>query len=373
MADYILYSAKATLLTPLHIGSGRDLLLSYDFAVHNGRTWRLNEDAILDAQNVDDPRVLERLMAIPPAQLLKKEDFREGSPFFRYTLRDVPRSLAEGAQLKELWKDPYDRPYLPGTSLKGAIRTALAWYAWKELGLRPERQMLGRNPRFAAQNYERKIFGDNPNHDLLRALHVGDSEPAGADRLIVINARVLHRSGQMASPIELEAVASETTFRLTVKLDTALFSEWAQRHGLKMRGADWLRALPAIVNRHTAQRIEEERRWFADVPGAERVRDFYSKLAPPSHGFLLQVGWGTGWDDKTFGSRLREDPHFLEGILRPRRENGYGIARGRRRPGDPFPKSRRVVFSIQRAPDGRVLERPVAPLGWVWVEWEEAR
>ncbi|MGQ9716760.1 MAG: type III-A CRISPR-associated RAMP protein Csm5, partial [Anaerolineae bacterium] len=228
MADYILYSAKVTLLTPLHIGSGRDLLLSYDFAVHNDRTWRLNEDAILDAQNVDDPRMLERLMRIPPAQLLKREDFREGSPFFRYTLRGAPRSTAEGAQLKELWKDPYDRPYLPGTSLKGALRTALAWRAWEALGLRPERQMLEPKPRFAARNYERRIFGDDPNHDLLRALHVGDSEPVGADRLIVINARVLHRSGQMASPIALEAVAPDTVFRLTVKLDTALFSEWAR-------------------------------------------------------------------------------------------------------------------------------------------------
>ncbi len=42
------------------------------------------------------------------------------------------------------------------------------------------------------------------------------------------------------------------------------------------------------------------------------------------------------------------------------------------RPAGPFPKSRRVVVQIQRAPDGRLLERPVAPLGWVWVEWEEA-
>lgn len=372
MADYILYQVQATLLTPLHIGSGRDLMLSYDFAVHGGRTWRLNEDAILDRQNVDDPQVLERLMRIPPAQLLKKDDFREGSPFFRYVLRGVPRSQAEGAQLRELWKDPYDRPYLPGTSLKGAIRTALAWHGWKALGLRPEKRMLRRESRFAAQDYEHRIFcpgsdRDFPNHDLLRALHVGDSEPAGADCIIVINARVLHKSGQMASPIELEAIAPETVFRLTVKLDTALFSEWARRHGLKMGGGDWLRALPAIVNRHTARRIEEERRWFANVPGAERVRDFYNKLAPPSDGFLLQVGWGTGWDDKTFGSHLREAPQFEE-ILRD-----YKMARGRRRPGDPFPKSRRVAVQVQRAPDGRTVDRPVSPLGWVWVKWKEVR
>ncbi|MCX7855690.1 MAG: type III-A CRISPR-associated RAMP protein Csm5 [Anaerolineae bacterium] len=373
MPDYILYRARATLLTPLHIGSGRDLLLSYDYAVHGGRTWRLNEEAILEAQNVDDPKVLERLMATPPAQLLRPSDFQEGSPFFRYIIRGVPRSPAEGAQLREQLKDPYDRPYLPGTSLKGALRTALAWHAWRELGLRPERTRLNPNPRFAAQGYERTLFGPDPNHDLLRALHVTDSAPVGADRLILINARVLHRGGQMASPIELEAVAPETVFSFTVKLDQALFSEWAQRHRLKMQGEEWLRALPAIVNRHTAQRLKEEQAWFNGVPGAERILEFYGGLGAPPQGFLLQVGWGTGWDDKTLGSRLRADPNFLEGILRSPREGGYGIARGRRRPGDPFPKSRRVVTQVQRAPDGRTLERPVAPLGWIWVEWEEQK
>jgi len=164
----------------------------------------------------------------------------------------------------------------------------------------------------------------------------------------------------MASPIELEAIAPETVFSFTVKLDLALFSEWARQHRLKMRGGDWLRALPAIVNRHTAQRLKEERAWFNGVPGAERVLEFYRGLGIPTQGFLLQVGWGTGWDDKTFGSRLRADPNFLEGILR-------------RQPGDPFPKSRRVAVQVQRAPDGRTLERPVAPLGWMWVEWEEVR
>jgi CRISPR-associated protein Csm5 len=372
MLDYVLYKAKATLITPLHIGSGRSLLLSYDYAVYSGRTWRLNEDAILEAQNVADPKVMALLMKSPPAQLLKPDDFREGSPFFRYVIRGVPRSKEEGAQLLEQWKDPYDRPYLPGSSLKGALRTALAWYAWEKLGLRPARTRLNPNPRFAALGYERTIFGPDPNHDLLRALHVGDSEPVEKDQLILINVRVINKTGTMGPPIELEAVAPETVFHLTVKLDLALFSEWARRHNFQLQGEKWLEDLPAIVNRHTAQRLAEERAWFHDVPGADRVLKFYEELNVPARGFLLQVGWGTGWDDKTFGSRLRADPQFLEGILQPVQAGGYGIARGRRRPGDPFPKSRRVIVQTHRAPDGRILqEYPVAPLGWMRIEWEQ--
>ncbi|HEY75205.1 MAG TPA: type III-A CRISPR-associated RAMP protein Csm5 [Thermoflexia bacterium] len=373
MAEYIRYRVKATLLTPLHIGTGRDLLHEYDFAVHKGRTWRLNEEALLEAQDVDDPTLAEQLARTPPARLLRPEDFQRESPFFRYTVRGVPRSVAEGAQVREQLKDVYDRPYLPGTSLKGALRTAIAWHAWEALGLRPRRTRLKPNPRFAAQDYERGIFGKNPNHDLLRALHVEDSQPVEEECLILLNARVLHRSGKMASPIALEAIASETVFHLSFKLDLALFSEWARERGLRLRGREWLEQLPSVVRIHTQQRIAEEIEWFQGVPGAEEVLDFYRQLQqaiPPGSRFLLQVGWGTGWDDKTFGSRLRADPQFMEGILRSRRAGGYGIARGRRRPGDPFPKSRRVAVRITPG-QGRAIEKPAAPLGWVLVEMEK--
>ncbi len=43
--------------------------------------------------------------------------------------------------------------------------------------------------------------------------------------------------------------------------------------------------------------------------------------------------------------------------------NRYRLARGRRRRGDPFPKSRRVVLDAK--------ETPVAPLGWVLLEMKE--
>jgi len=371
VAEYTLYDLEITLLTPLHIGSGRELLHRYDYAIHEGRTWRLDEGAILAMQETEDPAWTAQLARTPPADLLRPDDFRADAPYFRYVVRGVPRSAAEGIQVREQLKDPYDRPYLPGSSLKGALRTALAWYGWEVLGLRPDRNRLKPNPRFAAQNYERHIFGKSPNHDLLRALQVGDSEPVGADRLILVNARVLHRSGAMASPIELEALAPETVLRLQIKLDEALFSAWAQQRGLTLRGREWLEHLPQIVQRHTAQRLADEATWFAGVPGAAKVADFYRRLGQarlPAHRFLIQVGWGTGWDDKTFGSHLRADDRFMEGILAPRRRGGYGLARGRRRRGDPFPKSRRVLVRVVRGAGGRVHEEPAAPLGWLVVE-----
>ncbi len=375
MNDYALYDVKATLLTPLHIGSGQDLLNEYDYAIHGGRTWRLNEDTLLAAQDVEDPALAAQLARTPPAQLLDPEDYDEGSRLFRYVIRGTPRSKGRGAQVNEQLKDAYDRPYLPGTSLKGALRTALAWVAWEQRGLKPNRTKLKRYRSFAAQNYEHDLFGRNPNHDLLRALHVSDSAPVDQGNLILVNARVLHRSGKPASPIEMEALKPDTVFALTLKVDSALFSHWAGRD--RLRGGELLHHLAEVVQQHTAQRIETELGWFKGVKGAKAIFDFYRQLPRsglPSNTCLLQVGWGTGWDDKTLGSHLRADEDFMEGILRPSRQGGYGIARGKRRRGDPFPKSRRVLVQVRRRrSDGHIVERPVSPLGWILLEMKEIK
>lgn len=375
MPDYTLYDVRVTVLSPLHIGSGRDLLNEYDYAIYQGQTWRINEDALLDAQNVDDPALANRLAQTPPAQLLRKpDDFRPDSRFFRYVIKGTPRATGTGAQVREQLKDVYDRPYLPGTTLKGALRTALGWLAWEKRGLHPDRAKLGRDRRFAAQQYERELFGRDPNHDLLRALHVGDSTPVGADRLMIVNARVLNRDGKPASPIELEALRPDTAFELTLKIDTALFSSWAQEHGLKLPGGALLRELAAVVQAHTAQRLAREAGWFAHIPGASKIAAYARQLQEihlPPNAFFIQVGWGTGWEGKTFGSRLQADRNFMEAIVRHPKEGGYGLARGRRKPGDPFPKSRRVLVQVQRSPDGRTVETPHSPLGWVLVEMGE--
>jgi CRISPR-associated protein Csm5 len=374
VAEYRLYDVSVTLVTPLHIGTGRDLLHEYDYAIHKGHTWRINEDTLLQAQDLDDPGLLDQLARTPPAQLLKPEDFRRDAPFFRYIIRGTPRSKAKGVQVREQLKDTFDHPYLPGSSLKGALRTAIAWYAWRELGMRPERSRLGRSRRFAAQGYEKEIFGRTPQENLLRALHVGDSKAVGLDQLMLVNARVFHRSGQAASPIELEAVRPDALFRLTLKLDEALFTDWARDRGLHLRGADWLRQLPTTVQAHTKERLSQEVKWFTGVKEAQKVVAFYRQLQGarlPGEVFLLQLGWGTGWEDKTFGSHLQADRNFMEGILQSPRDGGYGLARGRRQAGDPFPKSRRVAMQVQRSRDGRIYEVPASPLGWALVEMQE--
>ena len=369
MADYTVYDLTVSVLTPLHIGTGRELLNEYDYAIHNGRTWRLNESALLDAQNVADTEMAATLARTPPAGLLQDQDFRPDSGLFRYVLRGTPRSGAEGAQLREQIKDVFDRLYLPGSSLKGALRTALAWNVWRQRKMSPEIKEIGRRRQWAGQGYEQEIFGRDPNRDFLRALHVSDSAPMDAGHLLLLNARVMNRRGDLAAPIEMEAIAPDTQFHLTLKVDDALFSEWAVHNRLRLNGKDLLADLPRAVQNHSLTLARQEFTWFENINSARQLAGFYQQVVSsrlPARRFLISLGWGTGWASKTFGPHLQADPDFMERIVRD-----FRLARGRRQPGDPFPKSRRVVVQIGRDRQGSPVVRPVAPLGWCLAEMKE--
>lgn len=369
--DYLVYDVTVSTLTPLHIGNGVELLNEYDYAIHNKRTWRINEDALLEAQDVEDPKIAEQLGRTPPAQLLRPDDFRPDSGFFRYVLQGTPRSTGEGAQLREQLKNAFDQPYLPGSSLKGALRTAIAWYAWGAANMKPDMGRLGRSRKWAGQDYERGLLGKNPNHDLLRALQVSDSQPLDPEQLIILNARVLTRGGNLAAPIEMEAIRPDTEIKMTLKLDLALFSEWARRGGLNLRGREWLAQLPQVVQTHSQDHAKRELAWFKEIRGATAIAQFYGQLASArlsSSRFLVALGWGTGWEDKTFGSRLQANDRFMERII-----SDYRLARGKRRSGDPFPKSRRVTVGVRRDQQGRAVETPAIPLGWCLVEMKERK
>jgi len=368
MPDYTIFEVQVSTLTPLHIGNGVELLNQYDYAIHTGYTWRIHHDRLLEAQRIEDLRQLAIIAEQPPQELLTDDDYRPGSPFFRYVLKGTPRATGEGAVLREQIKDVYDRPYLPGSSLKGALRTALAASLWKQNGLRLEVNRLGRNPKFAAQELERSLLGKNPNHDLLRALHVSDSRPLEADSLMVVNARVINRGGALGSPIEMEAIRPDVTFHLTIKVDTALFSEWAKAKGLRFAAESALRALPQIVNKRALEQVRREQAWFGRIPNAGRVTSFYDSLLKGQlqpNQMLLCLGWGTGWESKTFGTQMFGDPRTREALLRQ-----FRMTRGKRKNGDPFPLSRRVAVSFQRGTNGKVQESPALPLGWVLVQFQ---
>ena len=359
------FDTTLTTLSPVHIGDGNELKQDFDFVIHSGQTLRINEDALLLAK--EDKLRPRRDGSYPaPGHLLDAADYHNDA-LFRYALRGQPRSKKTNAMIKTFIKDVVDRPYIPGSSLKGALRTALAWTGWEELNPKLDRQAIGRKKSRAGQPLEKKIFGADPNHDLLKSLKVSDlfGPEKPEECLLLVNAQVL-TARSAGSPIELEALAGNKDFQGTLTIDESFFSPMAERELRFNNRRHWLDELMARVQAHSQARIEQLATWFERASGADAIARFYRQLADAEmkpNQALLQLGWGGGWDGKTFWTHLQKDPQLFEKIVDEFRLHRAGRNAPPRRVGDPFPRSKRAAMVVKDN-----VARPAAPFGWVVME-----
>jgi CRISPR-associated protein Csm5 len=427
-----------TTRSPLHIGTGRALVHGYDFVFDSatGTLYVLNDEAVLrlvdtvlvrrnqklredvaafDAlparqqtdqkaqqlrnQAIDLRNQREQLLRGMPlddiitARLLSFKTHLqpridvEGMPLVRYTLQGA---LSRSSEVNEQIKDVFDRPYLPGSSLKGAIRTALAWQHFSErrlpvnlraLSVRSGRRQ-GQLPinKEADENYETALFvhpsgeglGSAANRDLWRAFHVSDSTPADAARLLLAPTTIFGGRTPQPRPgmsqqgfdvLNVEAIAPETTMHATVQISDDLFNPLATARNLRFGAQqDWLEGFTAACRARGEARIAAEQAFFRAREQSTLER-FYAGLMDearslPANSFMLQLGWGAGWGSKTYDDRLQADPQGFAEIVshytldKPRKPSAFRV-------GDRFPKTRKLVLN-----NGQ----PWQPLGWVRVD-----
>lgn len=371
---------EVTVLSPVHIGSGQKLS-AYDLAVIEGRLWRFDVD-----------KVSERLIA--DRKLLNRY-LNEGAQVLAAWPEDVRRSCAryhlpwKGAlpkDAREHISDPLGRFYLPGTSIKGAIRTAIVWaYHYgipKEakkrqidlIGVLPQKGRPRARKNEAGVQIEHIILGSTPNRDILRALHVTDSGSLSPSDVRMFPVRVAVQEPNLrltwfvrpgvhvsqpadATLIWVEAIPRGAKTRVTITLDRFLLEgqtladnpvayDPAKQLGFDRKKrflANWEQRCNVM-----AQSIAREELAWAKTYHFDAFVKFYTwllgdmKKHPQS--VYLTVGWGVGWRGKTAVEPLGESA-----VQKAR--DMYQLGRG-----DIFPKTRRVIF--QRG-------RPYAPLGWI--------
>ncbi len=362
------WTVEIETLSPLHVGTGTELMLGYDLVPHQGHTYRVNEDALLNetlarAEGESADAVNRVLTGRPAAELLNSTDF-DNPMLFRYVLAGEP--VKREGKIPEQIKDVYDRLYLPGSSLKGALRTVLAWGIYASQKRKPDLGRLKRSRSWAAQPLEQNLFGRDPNRDWLRALHVEDSQPLEPDGHLALHTVRVYPTESRDSPglnMDVEAVEQGTVFRTAITVDEYGFQEQAARQlGWQGKRA-WLSQLVALGKEYARERLITEAEFFKAHGGPQATLGFYAALVKrvvedelAEDEFMLQVGWGTGWESKTLGSGLlRQDNLAFERMLRD-----YRMTKERnRQPGDSFPKSRTLVLRGGK---------PALPLGWVRVK-----
>jgi CRISPR-associated protein Csm5 len=348
-------------VTPLHIGSGIELLRNYDFVTENREFIVLDFERVYEQLFDNTPEdQWRRVASLPLAQAL---NIRGARDLAKYRLPIANGASDEGFEgVRAHIRDGFGRAYLPASSLKGAIRTAFAVAFAAEVGQEwvdgKLREVTGRRPRreFAAQALDQDVFGARPNNDALRAIRPSDLYAATDDEsaaLELVETRVVKRNGDSTATIMVEAMPTGTTLRGTMTVDRELAYLDQRTHD------DWAGLLPfpalgaiAFLRKQSEALIAREKTRFAgSAVGAEYVALERRQQNLPETEALVWVGWGSGWTAKTYGEALTASPEF------PQVAGTFRLGSAGRDP-MAFPTTRRLVFSGERA---------TKPMGWAVV------
>jgi CRISPR type III-A-associated RAMP protein Csm5 len=172
------YKLEVCTLTPIHIGSGIFLQYNTDYY-----TFKDSSDNHLIGI-VDDKKVIEVIgdehlndwvNCIENGRDIK-EFIRQFAPkispesYAKRVISDFyAGKLNRNITLKECMHDGMGYPYIPGSSIKGAIRTCVF------ASIMASKDISKINSFEDLKGLERKYLGEDPNSDVFRFLQVGDA------------------------------------------------------------------------------------------------------------------------------------------------------------------------------------------------------
>lgn len=341
------FQVELTTLTPLHIGTGDRLREGYDFIALSKHLWVANQGALMrallieaeaekggaeEAARVAGAIAGMTLYELKEAGRLRKEHFAPERGLFHYHLPGKTSTTQKQGELHEQIKDVYGRPYLPGSSIKGALRSVLMRKLAREDTRKPEINYKptkhGFDSRFAAQIMEKRHFmptrearAQFPNYDLWRAFQVFDTTAVPAQGSLMLgNVQVFpvpeqdRRGGDLS--FDMEMLTPETRFEATWQVDNWLFtSPEAEKLGFSANHlARFTTQLCQIVNADTTARLAEEEAFLKSLLGKYEVKTALQILgvlkqyqaALAENELMIQVGKSTGWLSKTLGHVLLE-------------------------------------------------------------------
>ncbi|OQW87216.1 MAG: type III-A CRISPR-associated RAMP protein Csm5 [Thiotrichaceae bacterium IS1] len=365
------------ILTPVHVGTGNDLVHESDYILETGQLRVIDKNTLFNILVESEREDLKDLSAkmTQLSDLVRYAGKRDGyilKPTDGKTFRDTDGNLKK-VQIREHIKDGFFQPYLPGSSIKGAIRTALLAKMIKERGLenlkKEKPPLLPTNRLSSAERaseklsqhlFARKAFEEKekekqspPQFDFLRALHVGDAnfDKPLPEILKLVEVHHFNPIGKKQLTTYTEALIQETCGSFTLQWDKFLF-EHEEANSMfeseKLSDIADFDKLREILNAHALQRLEEEITFFQShraTSAIESCRDLLRRVKQEANAAYLQLGWGGGWCNKTGNWMDRE----TKAEMRKLYPKNFGS-------GENFPKTRRLIVK-----NGQ----PYFPLGWI--------
>lgn len=347
------------ILTPTQAGSGEDLFKELDFIDRSGEAFVVDQAQSFNA-------IASGNLALD-TKLLSGTDLSDlvnaAGQDFGYRLPWLSARQRIPDKFREQVKDAFNRPYLPGSALKGAIRTALI-SEWLR-AMQPEHfaHLLPKkktSKNWAASELMQALTGKDAKQDIFRPLKTKDALFISSDLCLAdirwLNERRWRSMSQrksfddwnVADGICAEILKPGALTAVTLQWDGFLLSDscWQQKGTVANILPKDFTGLREQLNKHAKYRLGREIEFYQNQgkqqPKAECQR-ILSQLENDQDAAYLQLSWGSGWRGMTGDWALEDQVNSFREL--------FGLGR----PGKPFPKTRRLAVSGE----------PKLPLGWI--------
>lgn len=332
---------KITTLTPLHVGSGEKPMRDVDFLwfEQEGKVAMLDPEKVLGIIGMEQVDQWVACVSNQEGLVDLLSQRKRNLCAEDVALRVLPvqhRGLGKKSDIHEQIHDGMGRPLLPGSSLKGAIRTALfAHYINQNEGddAKSQRNLVDRRNAFSDSILSKKYFGDDPNHDVLRLLRIGDATftETNCSKVESMNLKgddwiVDSRFTQFTEVIpERAATTFALQFDSTTEKNARVKNYFTNDTSLLQQPK-----LFEIINRHTRDLAKREAKAWREQTNVPECIDTYlermdeivgATLACSPNECILRLGWGTGFRNMTgdWHINMTDDDYFeLIRKLRPR-------------------------------------------------------
>jgi CRISPR-associated protein Csm5 len=354
------YKLNIETLTPVCIGSGTTLSPYSDFLLNKSehKIYYINHELVKGALTKKPELIDEYVDGVSIGMDNTRSNFRV-EDFYRNKLQlDIKKTAlrtvnATSSGIKQLYtiiKNAGIHPYIPGSSIKGAIKTALL-YDWlmQDDGQKWLKMFLTNfrdNEKRRAHEKELDMQFDRFQPE------VSDSSLFGENILMVIDTKRLHlRTGVLTIPQTWETIIahSKSSFSINCKVKE------------NMENLDW-NYIQKAVNHYTRDANDREWGMLEDlgdkipIEKYDRLYDFYEiinkKVDEENKATaFMRVGSGKGYFFNSVGLAVHdfEDGKYFENFLRT-----YGQQKFKNP--DHFPVTRPIDVET------------FMPLGWVRIE-----
>lgn len=422
-----IYNVEYEVISPTHIGTGESIpKTELAYFVGDNFIRRVNFDRFFSsipshkigrisefiraAQNDYLNNILER-------EHLALEDIA-GEYDLEFYSNYNPNDVQKIREIAPFIKTPLLKPYIPGTTIKGWLRTAILFYWLARISeakgyLDDVDKKLDNLPRGGRRFYkeklkmgkilESKLFGKDPQTDIFKYILCSDTDPIDNRCLKLAFIQIFHpnqhRGEWIYEPLgfsqNFEVLTEETKFKGNLRFHTNLDkykSEYLTTQQLhhKLRGyiidhffelskEERFEKLCEMSNYFSKRIFQYNREYLlrlAEVTESsyiENIADFYNKTLFPTYDsivesknqFLMRIGAGTEWHSKTIGLQVMN--YFMENLGYDfnrfyDRINRLKLFKGGRK------HKHFDLTPISRAYIVNRMNNPVCPLGWIKVK-----